>query len=123
MPEKGDILDNTEESLDEVIYRIEDTLKDIGSTVAVVPEHLNNLLSRVAHLELLQAAKEVPAAIADVGEGGAKAAGDTIGAGAAAVGTVPAAATDVLEDAESVGGDVGKGTSTTWKKYRLKRRK
>lgn len=123
MPDKNDLADNVEEQLDDVIYRIEDTLKDVAGIVRPLPEHVNNMLSRIAHLELLQAAKEIPLAVGEAAEGAGKVVGDAGETAAAGIETVPAAATDIIEDVQPVGGDVSKGSTQAWRQFKLKKRR
>ena len=117
MPDdKGDMLDATEEELGQVLYRIEDTIKQALGIVEPLPGHVNDLISRIAHLELINAAKVVPETVSDEAEHAGKtlgAAGETVGAG---VGTVPAVATDVLEDVGSVGRTTERGGKSIFKK-------
>lgn len=119
-----DVLDNTEEELGTVIYRLEDTVKETLNTIKPIIAGFNGLVSDVAQLKLLAAAKEIPATISATAEQAGVAvgsAGESVGAGIA---TVPAVATDVLEDVESVGDTTGKAVkraeASVWK-HKLRR--
>lgn len=121
-----DILDNTEEELGTVIYRLEDTIKNTLDMIKPIAAGFNGLVSDVAQLKLIQAAKEIPATITATSEQAGQAVGSAGETAGAAVGTVPAVATDVLEDVESVGSTGSKGvekaSASVWK-HRIKRRK
>jgi hypothetical protein len=104
----GDALDNTEEELGAVVYRLEDAIKETLNIVKPIAAGFNGLVSDIAELKLLQAAKEIPATITAVSEQGGEAIGAAGKTAGAAVGTVPAVATDVLEDVEKVGSTTGK---------------
>jgi uncharacterized protein YgbK (DUF1537 family) len=124
MPPDDGIIDNTEEELGTVIYRLEDTLKETLDIVRPLVAGVSGLADKVAHLELIAAAKEIPATVTEVSKQAGTAVGSAGETAGAAIGTVPAVATDVLEDVEQVGNTTGKAVeraqASVWK-HRIKR--
>ena len=116
-----DIADNLEESLEDVIYRLEGMVKETIDTVRPLPSHINTLISEIANLKLLAAAKEIPATVADEAAHAGKVVGSAGETAAAGVTTVPAAATDVIEDVQGVGGEASKGAGQSWRQFKLKK--
>jgi hypothetical protein len=116
-----DIADNTVRTLEDAFNDLEDLIKEVVNTVKPLPDHINTLLTDVASLKLLQAARELPITAKDELEHAGKVVGS---AGETAVGTVetvPAAATDVIEDVQGVTGNVSKDANSIWK-HPLKKR-
>jgi hypothetical protein len=121
MGREDDVADNLEEALGDVLYRIEDNVKAVLEIARPFVEHANRFISEAASLHPIEAAKEVPATLADSGEQAGHALGATAETGSAAVGTVPATATDVLEDVQDVQRTVSKGGKSLFN-YKVRRR-
>ena len=115
MPHEGDMLDNTQKALEGTEEDLGDVLYQILDTVKPLPGHINDLVSRISHLELINAAKVVPETIADEGEHAGKVLGATGETAGGAIGTIPAASTDILEDVESVGKTTTRGGKSLFK--------
>ena len=99
----GDLLDDTEESFDDLVDRLEGTVYDLTQAVDGLAGHLNNIIGELAKLNVPGAVAEVPAAAKDVVQDVSQAAGK----GAETVGEAVAVPVAAVEDVA----DVGTGTA------------
>ena len=99
----NNLLDDTEETFDDLVDRLEGTVYDLTQAVDGLAGHLNNILGELAKFNIPGAVAEVPAAAKDVVQEGGKIAGSAAQTAGEAV-AVPVA---VVEDAA----DVGTGTA------------
>jgi hypothetical protein len=99
---EGNPLDTTEETFDDLLERVEGTVKSLGGQIETLAGHLTNFVKELATLKPASAVAEVSAAVKDEAQGAVEMVGEAAeGAGHAAA--VPVAA---LEDA---GKDAAKG--------------
>jgi len=98
-----DLLDDTEETFDDLVDRLEGTVYDLTQAVDGLAGHVNTIIGELAKLNVPGAMAEVPAAAKDAVQDVAKAAG----AGAETVGEAVAVPVAAVEDVA----DVGTGTA------------
>lgn len=122
MADSEELLAETEETLDDLIERLEGTTGALAVTVEDLLGHIDKLTDAIMHLNLPAAVAEVPAAAQEAVSNVGNAAGEgvkTVGEAA----TVPvAAAADVIEDAagtaQSAGAAVTQGKRFSLRKAR-----
>lgn len=104
MPESHpeDIAPETEETLDDLIERLEGAVRESTQATVTLGGHVQSLVENIAKLAPLAAAKEIPEAtrdaIADLGNVG----NEVSNAAGSVLETAPAAATDALETLDKV---------------------
>ena len=98
MGDAPDIITEPAADAEDVIDRLEAAIADLSDAAKSLATHGGKMLEAVTRLEPLLAAREIPEATKDVIEDVASTTSNVTGAGAAAVKTVPAAATGALDD-------------------------
>lgn len=110
---------DTVDELQDTVEDVTDALKEFPAAIKELTDHIGRLLQEGVRLHPVEAAKQVPEAAAGVVEGAGEAAGDVAhGAGHAAA-AVPAAATDVLDTAQTA----GKEAARTGRRFTLQKRR
>lgn len=97
----GDALENTEETLDDLIERLEGAINSLTHVVAKTGEHTAALIDALVSLDPQEAVGEVAEAADDAISGTASAASETVGAGVDAVKTPVDVVQDVAKPLES----------------------
>lgn len=89
--------------LQEGVEDVTDALAEFPKAIKELTDHIGRLLAEGVKMHPIEAAKEIPAAAADVANDAGGAVADTGKAAGHAVAAVPAAATDTLDTAQAAG--------------------
>lgn len=111
-------LDETEETFDDLVERLECTTRDLGKSVETLAGHMAEVTKAILMLKPAEAVAETAEAVKDAAEG----AGEIVGDAAEAAGQAAATPVAVIEDAaDNTAKVVEHAPATILRRNRLKR--